>query len=238
MLMNNLAIFDFETGSKNPLKCQPTQLAAVIVDVRKLQIIENSTFQSYIQPEFEVAKCDQLGVDPLQDEAMKITGISIDTLKDAPGPKVVWGQFIEYLKGYNLKGISGGEWDSVILGGFNIIGYDNIICRRLCEQYGPKLKENGSLSFCHPIITLDVLMLMHTLFNGAKICSTNSMSFDNIRDFFGYKKEGAHDACVDVFQTADLLIRILKLNRNLVDGKINLPVGKRIRFKGCVGGKI
>ena len=38
---------------------------------------------------------------------------------------------------------------------------------------------------------------------------------DNLREYFGMDKDGAHDALKDVQDTAGLLIRFLKLHRNV-----------------------
>jgi len=59
-----------------------------------------------------------------------------------------------------------------------------------------------------------------------------------MREYFGYSTENAHKADVDVKQGADMLIRFLKLNKALVNGELDLPKGKKIKFKGCVGGKL
>jgi DNA polymerase III epsilon subunit-like protein len=49
-----------------------------------------------------------------------------------------------------------------------------------------------------------------------------SYTLDNIRDYMGLSKDGAHDALKDVKDTAQILIRFLKLHRNL---------GQKIQFK-------
>jgi DNA polymerase III epsilon subunit-like protein len=47
-------------------------------------------------------------------------------------------------------------------------------------------------------------------------------TLDNLREYLGISKEGAHDALKDVKDTAEILIRFLKLHRNL---------GKKVKFK-------
>jgi DNA polymerase III epsilon subunit-like protein len=51
-----------------------------------------------------------------------------------------------------------------------------------------------------------------------------SLSLDNLRDYFGISKEGAHDALKDVKDCAQILIRFMKLHRKL---------GSKIKFKGA-----
>lgn len=42
-----------------------------------------------------------------------------------------------------------------------------------------------------------------------------SLSFDSLRQFFGMTSEAAHNAVFDTEQTAELLIRFLKLTRTI-----------------------
>jgi DNA polymerase III epsilon subunit-like protein len=49
-----------------------------------------------------------------------------------------------------------------------------------------------------------------------------SYTLDSLRDYFGISKVGAHDAFKDVQDCAEILIRFLRLHRNL---------GNKIKFK-------
>ena len=49
-----------------------------------------------------------------------------------------------------------------------------------------------------------------------------SYTLDSLRDYFGISKTGAHDALKDVMDTAQIIIRFLKLHRNL---------GQKVKFK-------
>jgi exonuclease I len=42
-----------------------------------------------------------------------------------------------------------------------------------------------------------------------------SLSMDSMRDYLGISKAGAHDAIKDVKDTAEILIRFMKLHRNM-----------------------
>ena len=179
-----------------------------------------------------------MGIDPLQDEALKINGFTRDDLRDAPHPKLVWEQYLEYLKGYNIKGRDGGKWNAPSIGGYNNHKFDDLIDVRMCEKYGPPLDDFGGWSMYHPFHNFDAQLLVQNFFHATKINNNDSISMDAIRTYFGYSMDNAHNAEVDVKQGADLLIRFLKLTKNLVSGKLNLPTGKKIKFKGCVGGKL
>lgn len=238
MIRNNICIRDYETGSKNRHKCQPIQIAAVMIDIRRLEVIQDSLFESLILPEFDDEKCLNLGIDPLEDEALKINGHTRESLADAPHAKLVWEQYLAYLKDYNIKGQDGGAWNAPAIGGYNSCKFDDVIDIRMCELYGPKLNDWGDWSMYHPFLNFDVQHLVQNFFHATKINNTDSISMDAMREFFGYKKDGAHDAETDVIQTADMLIRFLKLTKGIVAGTLDLPKGKKVKFRGCVGGKI
>lgn len=238
MIRNYICFRDYETGSKNKYKCQPVQLAAVMIDINRLCIVPDSHFESAMKPVFDDEECAKLNIDPLEDEALKINGFTREELAEAPETKLVWENYLEYLSKYNLKGNNGGKWDAPAVGGYNNSNFDDVIDIRMCEKYGPKLDDYGGWSIYHPFYNFDAQCLVQNFFHGSKINNNNSISMDAMREFFGYKTEGAHNALVDVTQGADLLIRFLKLTKAIVNGDIDLPKGKKIKFKNTVGGKL
>lgn len=233
MIKNNIIILDFESGSRYPLTTQPLQLAAVIIDIKKLEIIKDSSFQSLMRPIFDADKCIELGIDELQDEALNVNHLTREELKDAPSPKLVWNNFVEYTKKYNLKGLKGKQWDSVIVAGYNNTGFDNIIINRLSDQYGPKLDKYGKCTLFHPFHNFDVQQNIAQWFHCASINPKNSISLDAIREYMGIGTENAHDALKDCYDTAFLLIKFLRLIKGIYMGDIDLPKGKRVKFKNC-----
>ena len=46
-----ICVFDLETDGSNPDSCSPVQIAAVIIDPRKLEIIPDSEFNINLMPE-------------------------------------------------------------------------------------------------------------------------------------------------------------------------------------------
>src|SRR5688572_27609558 len=117
MNFNNFIVFDYETGSKNPFKTQPLQLAAVIVDGRKLQLVEGAYFNSLIQPVLDDEEAQKLGLDPLEDKALEVNNLTRGELKDAPPLKNVWSKFCDFANNYNIKKT---KWDAPIPVGYNI----------------------------------------------------------------------------------------------------------------------
>lgn len=238
MIRNNIVFRDWETGSKNRYNTQPIQLAAVIIDIKRLEVVPDSLFESTLRPLFTDEECEKAGVAPLEDEALKKNGFTREELQTAPYPKLVWQNYCDYLKNYNLKGKDGSKWDAPAVGGYNNCNFDDFIDIRMCEQYGPKLDEWGGWSLYHPFFRFDAQQLVQNFFHAKKINTFNSISMDAMREYFGYSMENAHKADVDVKQGADLLIRFLKLTKAVVNGELDLPKGKKIKFKGCVGGKL
>ena len=90
MNYRDIIVFDFETGSRNPHKTQPTQIAAIALHGRKLTIQPNGIFNSEIRPILDDKKAIEAGFDPVEEEALKITGKTREALAKAPLPKTVW----------------------------------------------------------------------------------------------------------------------------------------------------
>ena len=93
-------VFDFETGSRNPHKTQPTQIAAVAIHGRKLTPQPGGFFNSEIRPILDDEKAIAMGLDPVEDEALEITRKTRENLAKAPQPKQVWQKFIECVNKY------------------------------------------------------------------------------------------------------------------------------------------
>jgi DNA polymerase III epsilon subunit-like protein len=128
MNYQDLIFLDFETTGVNPLTCQPTQLSAVVIHGRKLEVVEDSMFHTYIQPIFDEDKCMKLGLEPVSDEVLIKTHLDIDTLKAAPKLKTAWSQFQQFVARFNPKK---SKWGAPIKAGMNIDRYDSIIIDRI-----------------------------------------------------------------------------------------------------------
>ena len=215
MATRDFIVFDFETGSRNPHKTQPTQLAALALDGRSLKL--KGTFNSEMRP-LSDKKAIEAGLDPLEDEALRITGKSREELKKAPTPRSVWKKFVQFVEQYNWKGT---QWFAPIPVGFNIIGFDMIIINRLCKAYGPWNDDRSQQKLFHAIHKIDVMdnIFMWTEADPA----VRSISMDSLRDRMGMSKENAHDALQDVKDTANIMIKFLKTHRAVYQ---NLKIDK------------
>lgn len=206
MANRDFILFDFETGSRNPHKTQPTQIAALALDGRNFKV--KGTFNSEIQPILNDDEAITAGLDPLQDEALKITGKNREALAEAPSLKSVWSKFTKFVSQYNWKGDA---FFNPIPVGFNIIGFDMIIINRLCKQYGPWDEDRNQQKLFSKVYKFDI---MDNIFAWTESDpSVKSISMDALRERMGLSFENAHDALQDVKDSANIFIKLMKTHR-------------------------
>jgi len=206
MANRDYIIFDFETGSRNPHKTQPTQIAAIALDGRDLSV--KGTFNSEIKPLLNDEEAIAAGVDPIEDGALKVTGKTREKLGEAPALKSVWNKFTKFVDQYNWKGE---PFFNPIPVGYNIIGFDLIIVNRLCKEFGPWDKTKDQPKLFSKVYKVD---LMDNVFMWTEADpSVRSISMDSLREKMGLSLENAHDALQDVKDTANIFIKLLKTHR-------------------------
>lgn len=223
MNFNSFIIYDFETTSKNPYIAQPTQLAAVAIDGRKLEIQDR--WDSYLRIEFDEEKCKKYNLAPFSEEAAKKTNITKETLEKAPEIKVAWKSFENWVNNFNYKKTA---WTAPIRVGFNSDNYDDVIINRLCGQepykFGPWNEEYSSQDLFHPVYSFDLLKF--TWYWMENLPYIKSISMDSLRELMGMSNEAAHNAVFDVEQEAQLFIKYMKLARHY---------SPKIKFKNAFG---
>lgn len=206
MANRDFIIFDFETGSRNPFKTQPTQIAALALDGRNFSV--KGQFNSEIQPILDDEKAIAAGVDPIEDEALKITHKTREGLEKAPSLKSVWDKFTKFVSQYNWKG---DPFFNPIPVGFNILGFDMIIVNRLCEQFGPWDKDRQQQKLFSRVYKFDI---MDNIFAWTESDpSVKSISMDALRERMSLGTENAHDALQDVKDEANIFIKLMKTHR-------------------------
>jgi DNA polymerase III epsilon subunit-like protein len=208
MANRDYIIFDFETGSRNPHKTQPTQIAAIALDGRSLTM--KGQFNSEIKPIFDEQKAIDAGFDPVQDEALKITGKTREQLELAPSLKSVWNKFIKFVDQYNWKGE---PFFAPIPVGFNIIGFDMHIINRLCKEFGPWDTEREQQKLFSKVYKIDIMDNVFAWTEGDP--TIKSISMDSLRERMGLSTENAHDALQDVKDSANIFIKLLKTHRSV-----------------------
>jgi DNA polymerase III epsilon subunit-like protein len=206
MANRDFVVFDFESGSRNPHKTQPTQIAALALDGRNFKV--KGTFNSEIRPILNDEEALAAGLDPIEDEALKITGKNREALSEAPLLKSVWNKFTKFVSQYNWKGDT---FFNPIPVGFNIIGFDMIIINRLCKEYGPWDGDRNQQKLFSKVYKFDI---MDNVFAWTESDPTiKSISMDALRERMGLSSENAHDALQDVKDSANIFIKLMKTHR-------------------------
>lgn len=225
MNYNDYAVRDFETGSKNPQTTQPVQIAACIIDAKKLTV--KDSFQSLIKPVEDVAECEKLGIDPIEDEALAVNGLKIEDLRKAPDIKIVSQRYADWINQYNIKQT---KWDAPIRCGFNSLGFDDAIENRMFASINLFDKDRNQPTVFHPVYNIDVLQEMFVWFTNIQL-PRNSLSLDNLRDYFGIPREGGHDALIDVYDTAEIFVRFLKMKQHLMANNLIKMQGRMAKSR-------
>jgi DNA polymerase III epsilon subunit-like protein len=219
-----ICVFDLETDGKDPNVCSPVQIAAIMVDPVKLEIISDSEFNINLKP----AALDQNASYAYEDSDVldfhaKVRGCAKDDIleswKSYPKQEAGWKMFTSYLEMYHLRSDRKSCFTAPIAAGYNINRFDLPIMQKLSVKYKNVNKE-GNSSLFYPRDVIDVMNLIFYWFEASK--DLKSYSLDNLRDYLGISKEGAHDALKDVKDSAEIMIRFLKLHRKL---------GAKVKFR-------
>jgi DNA polymerase III epsilon subunit-like protein len=213
---NKICVFDFETDGSDPRECSPVQIAAIMVDPIKLEIIPKSEFNINFKPEVLEANDNYQYTTDILDFHSKVKGCSKDEVLaewlEYPKQDQSWKMFIAYLDKYHSRSSKKSQFSAPIAAGYNIHRFDLKIIERLSEKYNNVNKEKTSNIF-YPRDIIDVMNLVFYWFENSS--DLKSYKMDSLREYFGISKEGAHDAIKDVKDTAEIMIRFMKLHRNL-----------------------
>lgn len=213
---NKICVFDFETDGTNPEICSPVQLAAVIIDPIKLEVIPNSEFNINFKPETIQKDPSYEYTTDVVDFHAKVAGCSkadiMEKWRGYPDQDHSWKMFVEYLDKYHSRSSRKSQFSAPIAAGYNIYRFDLPIINRLSKKYGNTNKE-GKTDLFYPRDVIDILNLVFYWFEQNK--DLKSYTLDSLRDYLGISKEGAHDALKDIRDSAEILIRFMKLHRKL-----------------------
>jgi DNA polymerase III epsilon subunit-like protein len=220
---NKICVFDLETDGSDPSVCSPVQIAAIMIDTIKLEIIRDSEFNINIKPEvMENDENYQYTTDILDFHA-KVKGCSKDAVyemwKEYPKQDQSWKMFTSYLEQYHTRSSKKSQFSAPIAAGYNINRFDLPIVHRLSNKFG-NLNKEGRSDIFFPRDVLDIMNVVFYWFESNN--DLKNYTLDALRDYFGISKEGAHDALKDVKDCAQILMRFMKLHRNL---------GQKIKFK-------
>lgn len=233
--MNHFIVYDFETDGVNPNICSPVQIAAIAIHPYNLEIIESSTFHSFMKPERDIVITDEetgesktktITIDNPEyfnkeindtiDWHAKIRKCSRDEIislwKAAPPTELVWKNFSSYINKYNPKKT---QFEAPYAAGMNIRNFDSIITERLNTKY-----KIGKM-FHHEYTDIRD-WAFHALVWDTEL---RSRSMDNLRKYFGMSSENAHDALQDVKDSAKIICRYLQFFKNTFN---------KTKYKGCM----
>jgi DNA polymerase III epsilon subunit-like protein len=216
--LQKICVFDLETDGINPDACSPVQIAAIMIDPYRLEVIPDSEFNITIKPEALENNIDYAyGDSDVLDFHAKVRSSTKDTIladwKSYQKQENGWQLFVSYLNMYHSR--SSGKkscFTAPIAAGYNINRFDLRIMERLSKKYN-NLNKEGRSDLFYPRDVIDLMNLIFYWFEGNN--ELKNYTLDNLRDYLGISKEGAHDALKDVKDTADILIRFLKLHRNI-----------------------
>lgn len=219
-----ICVFDFETDGSDPAKCDPVQIAAVMVDPIELCIIKDSEFNIFCKPT-TIEKDSEYKYDDsdVLDFHAKVRGTTKEKIladwHEYPKQSNSWKMFVSYLEQYHSRASKKNQFSAPIAAGYNINRFDLKIVHRLSTIYKNTDKE-GNSSIFYPRDVLDIMNLVFLWFENNN--ELQKYTLDTVRDYLGISKDGAHDALKDVRDSAEILIRFMKLHRKL---------GAKVKFK-------
>ena len=221
--MHKIAVIDFESDSTDPFTCQPTQLACLMIDPRKLEIIPGSEFNSMMRPididDENYTEAHKNTID-FHAKNQHTTASSVLTAwQQAPTQKAVWANFVEYLGRYHTTQTKRGIYTAPLICGYNILGFDCHIIDRLSKLYN-NIGKDGRTNLFFGRDKIDLMLYCFQFFEN--LPEPTSYSLDTLREFFGISLEGAHDALYDVKNCAEIFIRWQRLIRRTAE---------KVRFK-------
>lgn len=155
-------------------------------------------------------KAISLGLDPIEDDALKITNKTREKLAKAPSLKSVWNKFVKFVNQYNWKG---DPFFAPIPVGFNIIGFDLIIINRICKEFGPWDEERQQQKLFSKVYKIDIMDNIYAWTESDP--AIKSISMDSLRERMGLPKDNAHDALQDVKDEANIFIKLMKTHRSV-----------------------
>jgi DNA polymerase III epsilon subunit-like protein len=208
-------VIDFETSGVDANVCQPVQLAAVVIDPYRLELIEGAEFSSYMKPEVKdwnefieeesVSSCIAWHAKNYKVKPEEI----VDKWKDAPNQKDVWLQFSNFVNKFNPKKT---DWFAPIAAGANIRNFDLTIVKRLNDLY------NIKTMFWKRDVE-DIVELSYHFLTYRSDCPSN-FRMDTLREYFKVpepKLSVAHDALQDTYDESFILIKYLKMKKHVAE---------------------
>lgn len=210
--------FDFETYGLEPDWAEAVQIGAHAFDGRTLEPYPDDVgkFESLMRPLYP----ERLD-DPKAQKALDVNKLKKEDILAAPDQKVVWNNFVNWVKKFNKKG--GSKWGAPIAVGQNIKGFDFKFVDIL-NRLHVKTKENTVLF--NEMFVLDLKDCLWLWFESD--ASLDNYKMDTWREYRKLPKDGAHSAYFDALQEGLEALKFVRLHRSLKayktkDGKPLIP---------------
>jgi len=215
--LQKICVFDLETDGANPDICSPVQIAAVIIDPYKLEVIKDSEFNISLKPQAIEDNPEYIYDDSdVLDFHAKVRGCDktkiLEDWRSFQKQDSGWKMFVSYLEKYHIRSDKKSCFTAPIAAGYNINRFDLRIIDRLSVKYNNVNKE-GRTSLFYPRDVIDLMNVIFYWFEGNN--ELKNYTLDNVREYLGLGNSGSHDALNDVRATADIMMRFMKLHRNL-----------------------
>lgn len=221
----HIVCFDFETGGKDSTKCEIIQIGAVVIDRNSLKIKDE--FETKMKPD---------NFDALEDEALKVNGITREQLEAAPDAKTMFPVFASWIQKHNTRKDKG-TFGAPIPCGWGIDGFDMPILKRYCLKYNYWDKKWENQTLLNPIFTFDCMK--HFWFWLRTNPDLENIKLPTVLEYMGVPKDeivaGAHNALWDVKWTAKIAVKLLTIGRYLTE--VRPDVGsRRLEIKDSLTG--
>ena len=246
MNFNPICVYDYETAARNRFNCQVIQIAAVMIHSRKLEIVDK--FVMTVRPDWDAEGCDPQTIEWHAQQRGITTKQMTDKLNDAPDITVAWPTFVSWVDQYNFGKPAPSSYKAPISAGYNIAGFDNVITDRYCEKYGPTQKDKYVEGLMNPrlfngVYHFDLMQHLWFWFENVPVGSNeelNNLQLPTIAQYMGIPEEvysGAHDAYIDVYMTAQIILKLFKMERYMTAFKTNQgddeEPRRRLQMKNC-----
>lgn len=239
--LNKIAVVDFETtGIKGGH--QPVSIGCVILDPRKLTIVDSGIFYSKINI-VDDKDVDKYGLDKTEKKALEINKLTLEEIAKSPPLKTVWKNFTNFINYHNPKKT---KWDAPIFAGYNVpydweivkriqfghLNGQNALKEKIISKTALKSMEESELAkaykdletlkepwgfgpewLFHPAYKIDAMQMALLAFESFR--EPQRLSLDSVKTFLGLPEGDAHNALVDVLFTAELIVRFLKIQRQV-----------------------
>lgn len=261
----DFAVIDFETNGVGEGK-QPVEFACVIIDGHRLTLKDQGIFSSLcsIIPDEEV---DIYGLDKTDKKALDVNNLTIDQINAAPPLKKIWNDFESFMQYHNQSGnvynnpilvAHNKDFDEELLDNIKLglhrgkhILSEKPLAKSKVKKMDDKelrnyinnmttLKEPWKFSgrkIFHPIFKIDTLQNCFNWFSFQR--EPERMNQVAICEFLGFDTTYAHGALFDALITAEIMVRMLKIQREVsgdtdfnTKGMMHLPVLQTIKEFG------